>query len=86
MPWDPMKGERLAPAWTAAVALLKDGKWHPWDEVVRVMVNSSDLQQRTCTNLLYAALKHGHINRMGKYDRKKKEDGRVLGWGYKELW
>lgn len=83
MPWDPMKGERLAPAWSAAVRLLKDGEWHPWDEVVQAMLDASDLQKKTCAGVLYGAIRNGHVHKLGKYDQKSKKDTRVLGWGYK---
>lgn len=76
MPWDPMKGERLAPAWNAVRKLLADGRWHPWPEVVSAMLASSDLQRHTCNNLLYAGIKNGHLDRQGKYSQKTKKDNR----------
>lgn len=85
MPWDPMRGERLAPAWIAARRLLRDLKWHDWAEVRQAMIEASDLEPRTCDNLLYAAIKHNHIHRMGKYDRRTRKDGRVLGLGFEEF-
>lgn len=79
MPWDPMKGPRLAPAWSAATKLLADDRWHPWSEVMEVMLEASDLQSRTCANLIYAGMKNGFIVKTGNYSQRTKKDTRQLG-------
>lgn len=84
MPWDPMKGERLAPAWKAATDLLKDGRWRTWGSVIEAMLKASDLQRNTCQNILYGAMKHGHVIRRGKFDQKTKKDTRLVAWAFKE--
>lgn len=79
MPWDPMKGERLAPAWTAALKLLDDGAWHSWSEVTTAMLNASDLLPSTCSGLLYEAVKRDILERTGNYSaRRKQRDKRKL--------
>ena len=85
MPWDPMKGERLAPAWVAVKKLLEGGGQFAWGHVVREMLDASDLQRSTCNGLLYAAVKNGYLTRTGKYNQKTKRDTRKLAWTGKEF-
>lgn len=78
MPWDPTRGERLAPAWKAALTLLADGRWRPWREVADAMIEASDVLPVTCTNLLHQGVRHGVLQRRGQYDQRVKKDGRHL--------
>lgn len=78
MPWDPMKGERLAPAWAAALKLLDDGRWHPWGDVLAVMLDASDLKPGTCSNLIYAGIREGVLDRHGRYSQRTRRDTRVI--------
>lgn len=78
MPWDPMKGERLAPAWTAALETLEDGEWHTWEEVLQAMTEASDILPRTCAGLIYAGVRNGALLKRGKYNQRFKKDHRQL--------
>lgn len=83
MPWDPMKGQRLAPAWKAARRLVADGEWHDWQEVIDVMLKGSDLARKTCDGLLHKGIREGYLVRIGQYDQKAKRDERQVGRGWK---
>lgn len=78
MPWDPMQGERLAPAWTAAMKLLDDGEWHPWEEVINALLDSSDLLPSTCKGLVYSGLREGVLEKRGQYNQRFKKDHRMI--------
>lgn len=78
MPWDPMQGERLAPAWAAALELLADGKWHPWEEVMGALSEASDLQWQTCKGLIYGGVRSGVLEKRGTYNQRLKKDHRMI--------
>lgn len=78
MPWDPMQGKRLAPAWTAALRLLDDGDWHPWNEVLEVMLEASDLLPSTCKGLVYGGVRNGALEKKGTYVQRFKRDHRMI--------
>lgn len=64
--FDPTQGPRLAPAWNAALKILTDREWRPWNDVVTAMTNASNIQPKTADSLLYDATTHGHIQRKGR--------------------
>ena len=78
MPWDPMKGERLAPAWTAALEILSDNEWHSWDEVTEAMLEASAILPDTCKGLVYGGIREGVLEKKGRYNQRFKKDHRQL--------
>lgn len=50
--FDPLTYPRLARSWRAALALLDAGRWVTRDELYGAMLPASDLQKKTCGNLL----------------------------------
>lgn len=66
-PFDPNSGERLAPAWQAGIQQLGDHKWHDWTTIVQTMVDASDIQPKTASNLLHNGVKSGTLKRRGNH-------------------
>lgn len=50
--FNPMLGERLAPAWTALIAHLADGQPHGRLSCIDAMLAASDVQRKTCLTLI----------------------------------
>lgn len=50
--FNPLPYPRLARAWRAALALLDSGDWVSREELYAAMLPASDLQKKTCSNLL----------------------------------
>lgn len=69
--FDPMQGPRLAPAWTAALDLLSDYEWHRWTDVVTRMIEHSDVQPKTASNLIHAGIRNEMFARRGKYPNRE---------------
>lgn len=63
-------GERIKPAWEAAERTLADGEWHPWPEVVDVMLASSDVIDKTCSNLIWGAARAGDLEWDGGWQHR----------------
>lgn len=78
MPWDPMKGERLAPAWRAALEVLSDDEWHPWEEIMEAMLGASDILPSTCKGLVYGGVREGVLDKKGRYNQRFKKDYRQI--------
>lgn len=64
-PFDPLLGERIAPAWLAAAAILRDGEQHALADVLAAMLEASDVQPKTCANVLRNADRAGWVFRSG---------------------
>lgn len=75
--YNPFKGERLGPAWQAALDALHARMWIPHAELVEVMFEASDVKEATITSLLIDARDYGVLIRVGKYSQKLKRDYRV---------
>jgi hypothetical protein len=65
--FNPMIGERIRPAWIAALDLLADGDWHSRRECVDVMLAGSDLAVATCSNVLRNAARDGLLEQRGTW-------------------
>lgn len=78
MPFDPSKGERLAPAWKLALDRLADGEWHPWRPLVLDMLAVADIVPATANSLLYEAIKNDVMERRGEYVAKPRSDTREI--------
>lgn len=76
--WDPMKGERLGPAWRAGLALLHEHEWCPWIDLAQAMADASDIQWVTAKQLVYTGLKEGALEKRGQYDQKTRRDTRMV--------
>lgn len=61
------QGERITPAWAAAVEVLSDGRWHSRATVIETMVEASDILAKTCSNQLSEAVKKGALQQRGEY-------------------
>ena len=76
--WDPRRGDRIGPAWDRILSSLGDGHWRPWGEVVSSVMDGSGLQRSTVNNLMYEGVKHGYLERRGRYSSRTKEDTRHI--------
>lgn len=65
--FEPLAGKRKAAAWTAAADTLSDGAWHSWSAVVDTMLDASDVEATTCSNLIRDAAANGWIERRGEH-------------------
>ncbi|MCA1570773.1 MAG: hypothetical protein LC798_10745 [Chloroflexi bacterium] len=65
--FDPLKGERIKPAWLELLNTLADDDWHPWTELVHAMTAVSDIKTTTASNLIHNGVKAGILQRKGKY-------------------
>lgn len=65
--FDPMKGERTAPAWAVAMSMVGNQRWHAWSDVVTAMTEGSDVLEVTCSNLLHNGVKSGQLERRGEH-------------------
>jgi hypothetical protein len=70
--FDPLKGERMAPAWRAMAALMEDGEWHYRDELVEVGLKHSDLLRESVRNLLARmSAPDGPVQRKGSIKNRR---------------
>lgn len=85
--FDPMPGELLAPAWTAAIPLLADGEWHDWPTVISAMMAASPtIVLKTAEGLLNRASLNGDVVRKGVAGRyRDSRHVRFTRYGY-ERW
>jgi len=76
--WNPHLGTRIGPAWDRIAEHLRDGRWHPWAEVVDSVVPESGLLEKSVHSLLYAGIRHGYLVRKGQYRRRTSTDNRSV--------
>lgn len=64
-------GERIVPAWDAAMRMLADGAWHLRGDVIQRMLNASDVVAKTCSNRLHEAIAAGVLEQRGEYPNQE---------------
>lgn len=65
MMFDPLLGERLAPAWRAIIDTLRDGDWHAWNQLMNAGRSVSDIQDKTLEELIRKGIRGGWFRRRG---------------------
>lgn len=67
----PDVGVETRQAIEAAEAILGDGAWHPWTEVVDAMTAASNLQPKSASNRIHELVKAGNLERRGQHPNRE---------------
>jgi hypothetical protein len=69
--FNPLIGERQPLAWAAMVDYLSNGQWYWVKPLISHMMEHSNLQRRSCINLLREAHREGILEKENMFPKKK---------------
>lgn len=75
--WNPWGGERISKAWIEAIAILKDGEYHDFADLIPLMSEAGEILTKTAANMLHSAVLNNVLEKQGHYNSQTKR-GRMV--------